>query len=77
MTRKLSHILKNQHLKATINGDAVVDTPVQEPLLIRATEYRLVTAGQRLQVWVGGVLRLDYTVPAGRVVLVETEEVPD
>lgn len=75
MTHKLNHnILEGVELRLDINGNTVkvFTVPQGKILNIAAVEVAAFDAGKRIEVYAGGTKRLDYTVPAGYTVLVQT-----
>jgi len=80
MTRKLNHIVSaGVQLRLVVNGNEVKDhtVPAGMELLITAREVAFFEPGDRLEVFTATRQVLDYTVPPGHAVIIETEQRKD
>lgn len=76
MTKMLKHILSEGQTITMYEDGQPIQTftvPANKSLLLTATEYRLFTQNKQIEVVIDGVKKLDYTVPQGRVIVVESD----
>lgn len=77
MTRHISHIFSaGRRLRVKIDGETVRDYTVPEGKLLRVTaiEHRIVQAGETVEIFVGETRRVNYTVPPGHVLVIESQQ---